>query len=343
MLIRKSYIHFQKCDIPFVAKYGLQEATDMVYAFRDEHGNLPFIADTYQLAAFFGLNRRDLFRAVRLADEAYRAVTIPKSGGGGRVLHPPTGWLKTMQHRILHHILYALPVSPHAAAYVPGRRLTDNAAPHTGKRYLLKMDITDFFGSIRFEQVYTTVFNTRHFPRQVGAMLTTLCCRHDVLPQGAPTSPALSNLVMKRFDDHMGEWCQKRGIAYTRYCDDMTFSGDRPLYPAYARAKKLLEDMGFDINEKKTRFISCGNRQSVTGLTVNDRVTVNRDYKRRLRQEVHYALTYGMEDAWRRADYGRVTGSPDQYRNRLLGQLGYVLQIEPNNRWFQDALRDLHE
>lgn len=121
----------------------------------------------------------------------------------------------------------------------------------------------------------------------------------------------------------------------------MTFSGNTPLYPAFAQAKKLLEDMGFEINEKKTRFISCGNRQSVTGLTVNHKVTVSRDYKRRLRQEVHYALTYGIEDAWLRADNGRVTGTPDQYGNRLLGQINYVLQIAPDNHWFHETLRDL--
>ena len=343
MRIEKDSIQFEHSDIPFVAKYGLQEAMDMVYTFRHDHGNLPFLADTHQLAAALGLNRRNLFRLMRQLDRCYLTVNIPKSGGGVRVLHPPEPLLKHVQNAILRKILYALPISPHATAYAPGRQLTDNASPHVGKRYLLKMDITDFFGSIRFEQVYGAVFNTRRFPRQVGAMLTALCCHKDALPQGAPTSPALSNLVMKRFDDHMGQWCQKRGITYTRYCDDMVFSGDTPLYPAYARAKRLLEDMGFEIHEKKTRFISRGSRQGVTGLTVNDKVAVDGHYKRRLRQEVHCALKYGIEDAWLRVDGGLDTATPGRYRHRLLGQMNYVLQIEPNNRWFSEALRELRE
>lgn len=140
---------------------------------------------------------------------------------------------------------------------------------------MLKLDIADFFGSIRFDQVYSAAFNTRYFPRQIGVMLATLCCRKDALPQGAPTSPALSNVVMRHFDQSIGRWCERRGISYTRYCDDMTFSSDKPLFVVYQKAKTILEEMGFELNEKKTRFVTNANRQSVTGLTVNEKVAVS--------------------------------------------------------------------
>ena len=90
---------------------------------------------------------------------------------------------------------------------------------------------------------------------------------------------------MRNFDNNIGKWCAARGIAYTRYCDDMTFSSDRPLFAVYQKAKSMLEAMGFELNERKTRFVTRANRQSVTGLTVNEKVSVSGDYKRGRRQE----------------------------------------------------------
>ena len=164
--------------------------------------------------------------------------------------------------------------------------------------------------------------------------------------QGAPTSPALSNIVMYNFDNSIGLWCKKRGIAYTRYCDDMTFSADIPLYPVFKRVKDMLENMGFELNKNKTRFINSNNRQSVTGITVNERLSVSADYKRRLRQEVYYALKYGLTDSIIHTDNTEflTDGKPDaeQYFNRLQGKINFVLQIEPDNKWFCEAKNKLN-
>lgn len=172
-------------------------------------------------------------------------------------------------------------------------------------------------------------------------MLTQLCCWKGALPQGAPTSPALSNLVMKAFDTHLGDWCQRHAIAYTRYCDDMTFSADRPLYMVYQKVQTTLERMGFSLNEDKICFVTHASRQSVTGLTVNETVSVSRPYKRRLRQELYYAQKFGLTDSMRHSQRGKAfTGAtPDveRYRNHLLGQVGFVLQVEGENGWFQHA------
>lgn len=317
------------CDENFLNTFGAAKAHKMVRDFKAKYPELPFLYDTYQLSGFLRVGRKDLFDLVKNCHNEYRPITLKKKNGKTRMIHAPHEELRRCQRIILQEIAGKLPVSPYATAYVPGRRLADNASPHVGKRYLLKLDITDFFGSIRFDQVFSAAFHTKYFPKQVGAMLTTLCCRMDVLPQGAPTSPALSNLVMRNFDNHMGQWCSRHGIAYTRYCDDMTFSSDRPLFPVYEKAKAMLEDMGFELNEKKTRFITNATRQSVTGLTVNEKVSVSGEYKRRLRQEVYYALKFGLGDA-------------RQYPH-LIGKLCYVLQIEPHNPWFRDALKKLEQ
>lgn len=323
MKIKNEAVTFEAWDMAFVQKFGPARAADMVLTFLDFNPGLPFLFDTRQLAHFLGTGRKSLFDLLRYTDREYRTVNIKKKNGGGRTLHVPGPKLKQIQSVILRHILNAFPVSLYATAYKEGAQLMDNALPHVGKRYLLKLDITDFFGSIRFDQVYRAAFNANYFPKQIGLMLARLCCRQDVLPQGAPTSPALSNLVMKNFDNNMGAWCARRGISYTRYCDDMTFSSDKPLYHVYEKAKAMLEEMGFQLNEKKTRFVTNANRQSVTGLTVNEKVTVSREYKRNLRQELYYLLRFGDSSVAR--------------CQCLMGKLNFVLQVEPENRWFRQV------
>lgn len=313
----------------------------MALDFKAQH-NIPFIYDTHQLARELGVNVKNLWLSAKKCDSMYRPITVKKKNGGIRKLNAPQSQLRNIQRLILTKILYRLPVSEFATAYIRGKELKQNAHPHTNKKYVLKMDITDFFGSIRFEQIYAAAFNTRYFPKQIGMLLTTLCCLNDVLPQGAATSPALSNLVMKNFDENVGSWCRKRGIAYTRYCDDITFSSDKPLYHVFVKTKTMLEDMGFEINKKKTHFITSSARQSVTGLTVNDKVAVPKEYKRRLRQEVYYALKYGLAESILHSDKNEhiKNYAPDTltYYKSLVGKMQYVLQIEPDNKWFKDAL-----
>lgn len=333
-------VQFERWDMPFVQQLGIQKATETVLNYATLNP-LPFLYDTYQLAAFLNLRRRELFAYTKHPEREYHELTIPKHDGSLRHLCAPSPALRAVQKTILRRIVQREPVSPYATAYVHGRTLSANATPHIGKPYLLKLDITDFFGSITFEQVYTAAFNTRYFPRQIGVMLAELCCCKGVLPQGAPTSPALSNRVMDRFDTYVGDWCRRRDIAYTRYCDDMTFSADCPLQFVYTKVKTLLEDMGFTVNEKKTRLISAANRQTVTGLTVNEKLSVPRDYKQRLRQEVYYALRFGIADSAARAGYGAFSTDLMRYWRRLLGQVLYVLHIEPDNAWFRQAQEQL--
>jgi len=340
MYIKDGTVCFGKSDAHFVKKYGREIASQMALDFKSA-SDLPFINDTYQLAHFLSIERKELFFICRHINRNYRTIAIKKKNGANRTIHIPNQTLKAIQRIILTQILSKLPVSAYATAYQPGSRLYDNALPHCGKHYLLKLDITDFFGSILFNRIYNCAFGSQIFPRQIGAMLTTLCCLDDVLPQGASTSPILSNIVMKQFDDYIGQWCKQHDISYTRYCDDMTFSSEKPLYKVYTKVKTALECMAFDLNENKTVFITNANRQSVTGLTVNDKVAVSADYKRKLRQEVYYALKYGFENAILHAarkefiTYGKA--DTERYFHNLLGRVNFILQIEPHNTYFIEA------
>lgn len=338
-------ITFTAADSHFLKKFGLIEAGEMVMNFKSLN-DLPFIYDTYQLADFLSLRRKSMFSIFKSdKNRFYEKVSLKKKNGGVRIINAPDELMKSIQRRINYEIVSKLAVSEYATAYKSGCNLKNNADKHIGKKYLLKMDITDFFGSIRFEQVYSSVFNTKYFPKQIGVILTSFCCLNDVLPQGAPTSPGISNLVLKNFDDNIGAWCKARGITYTRYCDDLTFSSDNSLYHVYVKVEKMLEDMGFEINKKKTHFVTSATRQTVTGLTVNEKVTVSKEYKRKLRQEIYYILKYGAADSLIHAgadDYIRHgTISVTKYLDIIIGKTNYVLSIEPENEYFKKSLYKL--
>ncbi len=325
-----SLFSFDSYDMPYLAKNGIINTMQAVHDFYSIHKMyFPFLSDIHQLAGIFPMNAKRLFDLAKDVDDHYREIELKKKSGEIRRIYAPDKELKWRQKTIRRKILMKFSPSKYAKAYVRQRTLVDNASPHVGKHYLLKLDISDFFGSIRFEQVYAAAFHTNHFPKQIGVLLTALCCYKGALPQGAPTSPALSNLVMRNFDNNIGQWCESRGISYTRYSDDMTFSSNEPLYPVYQKVKAMLQESGFRLNEKKTHFVTNASRQSVTGLTVNEKVAVSREYKRRVRQEVYYALKF------READ--------DTERQRIIGRINYILQIEPGNTQFQTALEQMRK
>lgn len=344
MRFHNGILSFDASDRYFLEKHGLHNTIKVAGKHYDSYAT-PFIRDTYQLAHQAGTFRKTLFELCKNTSKHYKTITLKKKSGGVRYIHAPDGTLKCAQQYILRNIVNKIAVSPYATAYVKGKRLHDNAAPHTNHRFLLKMDITDFFGSITFLEVISSAFPAKMYPVQIGAMLTSLCCLNDVLPQGAPTSPMLSNIVMRSFDDFIGSWCQKRGVTYTRYCDDLTFSSDAPLYGVYLKVKETLENRGFTVNEHKTKFITNASSQRVTGLTVNEKVSIPKEYKQQLRQEVYYAVKFGLANSilfGNKTDFVK-NGVPDpvSYYEHLLGKLQYVLQIEPHNQWFGKAIKDL--
>jgi retron-type reverse transcriptase len=268
----------------------------------------------------------------------YTAHRTPKRDGTNRELLSPDPLLKSIQRNILHHVLDGLSVSPHATAYRKGGGILQNALPHGRQDKLLQMDIRDFFGSISYLMVYRSAFPRSLFPPGAAALLAHLCCYWDSLPQGAPTSAAISNLVMKPFYDYIGRWCADRGIAYTRYCDDMTFSGKFDARQVANKVRSFLLSMGFEVNEGKTRLRTRHQQQSVTGVVVNEKPQVSRAYRNKLRQELHYCAKYGVQSHLERM--GNPNYLPvgqeqvEHYLRSLLGRIGFVLQVDPHNEVF---------
>lgn len=275
----------------------------------------------------------------------YRTAVIPKQDCTCRKLCIPDTLLKLVQRNILHHILDGLPVSSYATAYRKGVTILNNVSCHTGQEKILKLDIHDFFGSIPFILVYQSVFHSDRFPPSVGTLLTHLCCYNGCLPQGAPASAAISNLVMKPFDEYMGNWCEERKITYTRYCDDMTFSGSFEAYKVKNKVRSFLKVIGFELNEKKTKLLLAGQRQAVTGIVVNEKPQVSKEYRKKLRQEVYYCLKFGAASHMEHMnphESGSKEGA-ERYLQQLLGKINFILQVNPQDEYFRAARERLRK
>lgn len=261
----------------------------------------------------------------------YREALIPKGNGEYRKLHVPDEELKALQRRISDVILSHMEISPYGTAYRPGGSPLVNAAPHVGHELLLKLDIRHFFDKITFALVRKFVFPQDVFSDANAMLLSNLCCYRDRLPQGAPSSPAISNIIMRDFDDTVGRWCNGNGIVYTRYCDDLTFSGSFDPAAVKGFVTCELRKMGFYLNEKKTVCVRDGQRMSVTGIVVNRKAGVASSYRRQIRQEVYYCEKFGVRDHLKRQ--GRDE-TESVYLSRLLGRINYVLSVDAHNLEF---------
>ncbi len=271
----------------------------------------------------------------------YSKIIIPKRNGSVRHILAPSPLLKKVQKNILHHMLDHIPVSTCAMAYSKGSTIVANAAMHTGQKQILKLDIEDFFSSIRFLMVYNHAFSKIYFPPAIQALLTNLCCYKGYLPQGAPTSAAISNLVMKPLDEYMGQWCSEREIIYTRYCDDMVFSGDFDAKMVKNKVQNFLQAMGLNLNQKKTKCLLQNQQQTVTGIVVNDKTQTPSSYRKALRQEIYYIQKFGIDSHLKRIN-DRVylplgQAGIERYLSALLGKINFILQVNPDDYFFQNV------
>lgn len=264
-------------------------------------------------------------------DMHYKKVKIPKKSGGHRTLFVPDHALKTVQRSILNDLLYRMPSSPYACAYEFGKSLCDSASHHIGKKYLMKLDIKSFFDSISYASV-KNVFSAEHFSEPLRILLASLCYYRESLPQGAPTSPKIANLVLYGFDMRVGSECRKRGITYTRYCDDMAFSTDisrEVLCDMLKFVKNELYREHLYLNPEKTVICTNSSRMCVTGVVVNEKASVKREYLKELRRDIYYCKKFGV------ADHLKKLGEdipPEEYIRKLYGRVAFVLSIDKDNK-----------
>jgi len=252
---------------------------------------------------------------------------IPKRSGGVRLIQAPKPLLRWVQRWILENMLERLTTAEPAHGFVKGRSIVTNAAGHAGKTVVVSADLEDFFPSVSIATVQG-LFLWMGYSGPVARSLSLLCTSRcgkgrRTLPQGAPTSPALTNLVCWKLDRRLEGLARKFGATYTRYADDLTFSGDKELKNGLKRflptMRRVVADEGFRLNNRKFRFARKGRRQVVTGLVVNVRPNVPRETVRRLRATLHNCRVHGVESQNRLDD--------PLFLERLRGQVAFVSQI----------------
>jgi hypothetical protein len=253
------------------------------------------------------------------ASRRYRRKKIPRPGRAPRIIDAPDEDLKAVQRMILRRVLSRLPVSKHAHGFVPGRSAVSGARLHVGKEFVVALDIRDFFPSIEApaarriaEELGMPSAEVRDF-----VALTTVGGR---LPQGAPTSPALANLAFRRCDARLGGLAESLGLSYSRYADDLAFSGCAAALRIESSVRRVLEDGGFELAAEKTRVMRRSDRQEVCGLVVNDGVRLPREHRRLLRAILHEMGRSGAAAAAR--------GRGSRFPQWLAGHLAYLAAVD---------------
>jgi hypothetical protein len=264
-------------------------------------------------------------------EKHYHNVFIPKSDGTKRKLSVPDLILKNVQRSIVDNILAYYPISKYATAYKVGSSVQKNARPHVNKKKILKLDIEGFFDNIIYSRVKDVVFYEDKFSEPIRILLTMLCYYRESLPQGAPTSPAITNIIMYDFDEKIGEYCAEKGVSYTRYCDDMTFSGEFDEKEIITLVREELRKLGLFLKNRKTALINNSKRQTVTGIVVNKKINLTKEYKKKIRQEVYYIEKFGLENHAKNQGITDVNG----YLISLQGRIAFVIQTCPEDYEFK--------
>lgn len=272
--------------------------------------NLPLVTDLQSLADYTHISPGLLYRLSKYNDKFYKIFQLPKKIGGVRTIFCPSKGMKAVQAWILRNILDKAQVAENATGFRKGMNVLDNAERHKDNRYFLCLDIEDFFPSISYAKVFT-IFKSLGYNSHVSHIFSSLCTCQEKLPQGAVTSPALSNIICIRLDHRISGYVGKRNIIYTRYADDMVFSSMSPsrLVGIIKFIVQILKDEGFELNESKTRFLGPRRQRKVTGLIMSDNsIGVGRKKKRILRATIHHLVSGEFVPAEREKIISHVKG-----------------------------------
>lgn len=240
----------------------------------------------------------------------YSSFKISKKNGNHRLISSPNRSLKIIQSK-LHQLLQAVykPKSP-AHGFIHGKSIVTNAKKHTGQRHVLNIDLKDFFPSINYGRV-RGMFMAKPYclPKTVATVLAQICCHDNQLPQGAPTSPIISNMICAKLDSELLSLSRRNGCIYTRYADDITISTGKYRFPSNLAQiilgenghqvglshefSDIITGNGFTVNLDKVRLLTNNRRQEVTGLVVNNKVNVSRKHINQIRAMIHALDKYG--------------------------------------------------
>lgn len=297
----------------------------------------------------------------RANKKRYFKFSIRKRSGSERIIHSPAKGLKEIQKclNLIFQTIYE--VNTAANGFVPGKSIVDNASLHIDSLYVYNIDLKDFFPSIDQARIWGRLryspFNLNEKTRrlELANIISSLCChemeverlndkgewfktKKNVLPQGAPTSPILTNIICERLDKRLGGVAKRFGLKYSRYADDITFSSMHNSYQAdgefILELKRIITDQNFHIKESKTRLQKEGYRQEVTGVLVNEKVNVQKRYIKQLRMWLYYWENYGYDKASSFfvpkyiSDKGHIKKGTPNLESVLFGKLNYLKMVK---------------
>lgn len=317
-------------DINRLKELMMQKKYDMEYielcinyATNLRTNNMPIIFDSRHLAMLIGISANELYSYYSLAEKLYSEVIIPKKSGGNRLLNVPSENLKYIQKWILNNIIYNIECHDSATGFIPEKSIVENATPHIGKECVINLDMKDFFPSINYIRIFN-LFKHLGYTDHLSMIFSGLCTYESALPQGSPASPYLSNLICSRLDNRFEILANYIGASYTRYADDITFSGKKEITRYIKLMKRVIKDEGFEVNEKKVRVHYQYHKQMVTGLIVNEKLSVPIKTKKYLRQQIYYAQKFGVSSS---LEQQGVTKS--NYQGHLFGMAYFIKMVEP--------------
>ncbi len=310
------------------------------------------ILTAYDAAKYFGVSVSKLTYALYRApdEQRYTRFEIPKRTGGMRAIAAPTGLIRELQTKLAPVLQVRYSAHPAAQGFIKERSIVSNARAHVGQRLVLNIDLEDFFPSINFGRV-RGLFMAEPFKLGPAAasVFAQLCTYKNGLPQGAPTSPTLSNFIAADLDRRLARLARESNVRYTRYADDITFSSNQHNLPqtliVHAQGadghsaaiaemlQRAITASGFAINHKKIRLQTRHQRQSVTGLQVNSRPNVSRERIRRVRAMLHAWQKFGLPAAAHdhflkhRGMLRPPKDPPRAFRNVVYGQLAFIKMV----------------
>ena len=342
---RIAYDAYRKENIVHVGaghSAGLENTTGAVLALSNR--GLPVIHDSKDFAAQLGITLSALrwltYHRRGATVVHYHRFDISKKTGGVRCISAPKAALARAQGWVHDNILARLEVEPQVHGFVPGRSIVSNAAPHAGRAVVVNLDLKEFFPSITFRRV-KGLFQALGYSEHVATVLGLLCTEpprvqaevdgkvyyvalgQRVLPQGACTSPALTNALCWRLDRRLSGLAARHGFAYTRYADDLTFSGDNGKVAGrlLRSVRSIVQAEGFTEHPRKTKVMRRARRQEVTGVTVNARPKVSRKEVRLLRAMLHNTARDGLEKQNR--------ANRPNFAAYLRGRVEFVCMVDP--------------
>jgi len=319
----------KESNAPKLASFGLTD-------FGDAAGLAKAMGITVGQLSFLSFNRR-----VSKVSH-YRRFYMQKKSGGKRLISAPMPRLKEAQYWVLENILNKIPVHETAHGFAHEKSIVTNAQPHVQQDVVINLDFKDFFPTINFRRV-KGVFCNLGYSEHLATILAAICTEPDVdmmkmdgtryfvakgervLPQGAPTSPALTNILCYKLDKRLEGTAKRLMFNYTRYADDLTFSASgeyvKDLYKLLWRVKSITTDEGFVLHPDKLRIMRNGARQEVTGIVVNDQLGVDRRTMRKFRALLHQIKTTGWE--------GKKWGVSPNIKASVWGYANFIFMVKP--------------